>query len=409
MTNAETVRRRLRELNAELMSVMVTGTNGKSTTTSMIDAIVAASGERSSRIDTFGCWLDGGLMTSDVSAEACTETIEQAIRNGVRTLVLEVTSKSLLRGIASVWPPDVAVFTNLSPDHLELHGGVEEYFLAKKRLFQELRSGGCAVLNHEDEYFGRLVKALAPRVRVFEFFPGLSKLVIDGQTFDVTHAPPRASTMWLSMNGRTHATRRDIILRSSAEVDFDNALAAMSAARALGYSWSAIQAGLEQFRPLPGRFQVLQTSPTIVIDNATNPASLNRTLREARRLAARHGRLILVFGCGGFPADSWIRPMMGQVADELADTVIVTTDNPRFERAERIEEMVRSAVTTPRADWHSEPDRRRAVSLAVELSNMGSCVVLAGKGGEDYQEVNGERYPYSDVDSVSRLGGPVWS
>jgi UDP-N-acetylmuramoyl-L-alanyl-D-glutamate--2,6-diaminopimelate ligase len=387
---AAELERRFGAARARLVTVATTGTNGKTTTTSMVAAIVRAAGEPPARLTTVGAWVGDERVPAPTPTREFLDTVERAVAANVRTLALEVTSKALADGLARRWPPDVAVFTNLTRDHLDLHGSPEAYLAAKAQLFLALAPGKTAVLNADDPSAELVREVIAPGVTVETFsVRGHASLaaarveVAPGRTQVVLAGSPLASeldgALELAVSGAVHA---------------QNALAAALAARAAGYPAAAIRAGLAAFRGVPGRFEVVSERPLVVVDYAHTPDGLVGTLATARELC--RGRLLCVFGCGG-DRDRGKRPQMGAIVDERADVAILTTDNPRFEEPAAIAHDVQTGAGG-RARWIVELDRARAIELAIAEARPDDVVVIAGKGHERVQEVRGVELPFSDVD-----------
>jgi UDP-N-acetylmuramoyl-L-alanyl-D-glutamate--2,6-diaminopimelate ligase len=390
--------------HARLRTVATTGTNGKTTTTSMVAAIVAAAGEPSARVTTVGAWVAGELIPALTPMAEFLGAVERAVDAGVRTLALEVTSKALASGIARQWPPHVAVFTNLTRDHLDVHGSPEAYLAAKAQLFMALPPGGVAVLNADDPSSALLGEVMPPGVRVERFS------VRGGDTCELAAASvevrPSATRVVLARSPLAGALGGVLELAVTGGVHAQNALGAALAARAAGYSAEAIRAGLAGFRGVPGRFEAVGERPLVVVDYAHTPDGLVGTLATARELC-RGGRVICVFGCGG-DRDRGKRPQMAAVVDERADVAVLTTDNPRHEAPAAIVAEVRAGAAAPCARWIEELDRARAIELAIALARPDDIVVIAGKGHEQVQEVGDERLPFSDADvaraAIARRG-----
>jgi UDP-N-acetylmuramoyl-L-alanyl-D-glutamate--2,6-diaminopimelate ligase len=246
----------------------------------------------------------------------------------------------------------VLVFTNLAHEHLDFHGTMEDYFAAKRRLFEQ---ADVAVVNAGNEWGRRLASQLP-----------------DAVTFDAS-------------------TALDAHLSLPGSFNMENALGAAAAARALGVDEDAIRRGLEAVRGVPGRFEEIDEGQDfrVIVDYAHKPASLENVLRAARELA--RGRVICAFGCGG-DRDREKRPLMGRIAYELADLAIVTSDNPRSEEPLAIiEEVLRGAP-----ELEIEPDRRAAIVKAIEAAREGDVVLIAGKGHEQGQEIAGVKHPFDD-------------
>lgn len=366
---------RIAAAHARLRTVGVTGTNGKTTTTSMIDAIVRDSGEVPARVTTLGAWVDRERIGGVDLVDEFLQTVERAIERGVMTIAVEMTSKALAGGLVRWWRPEVAVVTNVTRDHLDYHGTPAAYLAAKAQLVLGLAPGGVAVLNADDPNVRLLAEVVPAGVRVAWFSERDARIdvsargtrfTLDGQHFE------------LSVIGRVHAM---------------NAMAAALATRALGYPDDAIRRGLAAFEGVPGRFQIVAREPFVVVDYAHTPDALRGTLETARVLARR---VICVFGCGG-DRDRGKRPEMGAVVDRLADVVYLTSDNPRREDPSAIASEVLDGVGD-RAAWTVELDRARAIELAIAEARSGDVVVIAGKGHEQVQDIAGVGYPFSDAE-----------
>ncbi|MCB9658489.1 MAG: UDP-N-acetylmuramyl-tripeptide synthetase [Sandaracinaceae bacterium] len=384
-----------------LRSVGVTGTNGKTTTTSMVASIVAAAGEVAARATTLGTWV-GDRQTSDqVTLDAFRTLVDEAVERGVRTLAVETTSHSLAGGFARVWPVDVAVFTNLTRDHLNVHGSPEAYLAAKAQLFMAVPRGGAVVWNLADPcsvLMDGLVSSEVTRLGyvVGDVHPDCAALPVS----------LRATQVQSGLEGTRFEVQADeahqllagaFQLGAIGAVHVHNALAAALATAALGYAPDAIRAGLASFRGVPGRFEVLAAHPTVVVDYAHTPDALERTLAEARALVGADGRLTCVFGCGG-GRDEGKRPEMGRVADGIADDVVLTDDNPRREDPARILDAIEAGVPAGERDarWVRIPDRRAAIRHAVERARPDDVVVIAGKGHEQVQLLASGPVAFSD-------------
>lgn len=410
-----------RELHAAFATVAVTGTNGKSTTTSMIDSIVRAAGEPSARVTTLGSWLGEELLASGTTLEAFVAAIESGAKAGIRTLSLEITSRALAEGFAHYWPARVGVFTNLSRDHLDYHGAPERYLAAKAQLFMTLPKDGTAVLNACDPASALLdevtpvgVRRLAFAARAGAVAPecGSLPLALAARRVDLRRTGTRVE---LEPGALADALGGELELRVIGTVNADNALAAALAAHSLGYSAAAIRGGLASFPGIVGRFQAVWRDPLVIVDYAHTPDALERTLSAARSLIeSPEGRLVCVFGCGG-ETDVGKRPAMGRAAASLADVVWLTSDNPRHEPPEQIIEQVLAGALAdfwegadPAARRSSdrdvrletEPDRRAAIDAAIAIARPGhgDIVVIAGKGHETSQWIGDEELPFDDAE-----------
>ena len=380
---------------ARLCTIATTGTNGKTTTTSMVAAIVAAAGAPTARVTTVGAWVNDELIPAPTPTEEFLQTAERAVLAGVRTLALEVTSKALGDGLARRWPPDVAVFTNLTRDHLDMHGSPEAYLAAKAQLFMALVPGRTAVLNADDPSSELLREVIAPGVAIETFSVRDRSYPACALAASAVEVRPGATRVVLAASPFARELGGVIELAVSGGVHAQNALGAALAARAAGYTATAIRAGLEQFSGVPGRFEMVGERPLVVVDYAHTPDGLVGTLTTARELC--RGRVVCVFGCGG-DRDRGKRPQMAAVVDERADVAILTTDNPRYEDPVAIAADVCAGAPTPRARWIVELDRARAIELAIADAEPDDVIVIAGKGHERVQEIAGRELAFSDVD-----------
>jgi UDP-N-acetylmuramoyl-L-alanyl-D-glutamate--2,6-diaminopimelate ligase len=357
-----------------LTVVGVTGTSGKTTTTHLLHGIFQAHGWSSSVLGT----LSGPRTTPEAPELQAHLAAERDA--GRQAIAMEVSSHALAMGRVAATRFAVAVFTNLSHDHLDFHRDLEEYFEVKARLFTA-RYSDAAVVNLDDEH-GR---DLAGR----ETVPTVGYSLADVEDLAV---------------GTTSSTFRwrgqEVSLPLGGRFNVSNALAAATAAAQLGIDPVAIAAGLTQAPPVPGRFEPVDEGQpfAVLVDYAHKPGALEGALAAARD-AARGGRVIVVVGAGG-DRDSSKRPEMGEVAARLADRVVLTSDNPRSEDPLAIIDAIRAGMP-PEADVAVEPDRGAAIALAVAEAEAGDVVVIAGKGHEAVQVV-GERTLEFDDRAVAR-------
>jgi UDP-N-acetylmuramoyl-L-alanyl-D-glutamate--2,6-diaminopimelate ligase len=395
---------RLARARQLLVAVCVTGTNGKTTTTSMIEAIVAAAGEPAARITTVGSWVAGAQVADDVSMESFLRTLERAVEAGVRTVAVETTSKSLGSGFAWRWPARVAVFTNLTRDHLDYHGTPEQYLAAKAQLFLALPPDGTAVLNAADPSSALLAGVLPAGVRRLAYTARGVHAECAGLPLRLAATEVEVSRtgtlVRLAPSPSAEALGGTLRLKLLGEVHAENALAAAVALEALGYPPAAIRKGLEEFPGVAGRFEIVSREPLVAVDYAHTPDALERTLALARRLAALEGgRVWCVFGCGG-DRDKGKRPQMGHIAAAGADEVLLTSDNPRSEDPAAIADEIESGAAERGGRWTRELDRAAAIARAVDGAGPHDVVVVAGKGHERTQEQGGRKLPFSDAEQV---------
>jgi UDP-N-acetylmuramoyl-L-alanyl-D-glutamate--2,6-diaminopimelate ligase len=366
-----------------LITVGVTGTNGKTSVTHLLRSILECHGESCIVLGT----LDGVRTTPE--APVVQRTLAEARSEGRTAAAMEVSSHALTERRVDGIRFDAAVFTNLSHDHLDHHHTMEAYFAAKAMLFTEERAA-VAVVNTDDPWGRRLL--------------GLTTVPVVGygaaEATDVETGPGRTSFGWrgrrveLSLTGAYHVA---------------NALAAATTATVLGVPEETVVAGLGRARAVPGRFELVDTGApfTVVVDYAHTPDGLAVALDSARRLAAGR-RVLCVFGCGG-DRDRAKRPLMAEVASGAADVTVITSDNPRHEDPGAIIDEVAGGVVEG-AVVVVEPDRARAIGRAVELARPGDVVLVAGKGHESVIEIGDRRIPFDDrlvaAAAVGELGRP---
>lgn len=374
----------------------VTGTNGKTTTAFLLFAVLAAAGRRPGLLGTIESRVGGERRPAvRTTAEAIDlqRTLREMVEAGDRSCAMEATSHgSELKRLLGV-RFSVLVFTNLTRDHLDFHGTLERYFEAKRRLFVEGERPPAAV-NLDDEH-GRL---LADELRRL----GHERLLTFGFSAD---ADVRPEELELTRHGaRLRAAGIELESRLLGRFNVANILGVVAAARLLDLPDETVRRGVASVRGVPGRFEAVDEGQpfAVIVDYAHTPDSLANVLRSARDLA--EGRLVCVFGCGG-DRDRGKRPLMGRVAAELADTVVVTSDNPRSEDPLAI---IREILEGAGEGVEVEPDRSAAISRAVELAGPGDVVVIAGKGHEQGQEVAGRVVPFDDREvareALRRLG-----
>src|SRR5919201_3682384 len=355
---------------ARLPVVAITGTNGKTTTAYLLWSILAAAGERPGLLTNVERRIgdevrDVGLNTPE--SVDLQRLFRDMLAAGNRACVMEATSMASVKGRLDGTRFVALVFTNLTQDHLDFHGTMEEYFDAKRRLFAQ---ASIAVVNAGDEYGARLAAEIP-----------------DALTF---HPEDDLGGIDVKLRGRFNVA---------------NAVAAVTAARALGVTEDAIRRGVEAVDRIPRRFDAVEEGQpfTVLVDYAHTPGALESALEAARELT--RGRVICVFGAGG-DRDRDKRPLMGQVVAELADVALVTSDNPRSEDTAAI-----AADVVDGLDLDVELDRRRAIERALEAAEEGDVVVIAGKGHEQGQEIAGRKHPFDDRevarDVLRRLKAPT--
>jgi UDP-N-acetylmuramoyl-L-alanyl-D-glutamate--2,6-diaminopimelate ligase len=353
----------------ELEVAAVTGTSGKTTTTFLLYAILAAARRRPGLIGTVEARVGGerrGVRRTTPEAIDLQRLFREMLDAGDRSVAMEASSHASALHRLDCVRFAALVFTNLSHEHLDFHADMEDYFEAKRRLFVEGRPP--AAVNVGDEY-GRRLAAELPEALTF------------GLGGDAELGPAALDGIDLKLRG---------------SFNLENALAAYAAASLLGVEHEAIVRGLESVRGVPGRFEAIDEGQPfeVIVDYAHKPQALETVLLAARELASGH--VVCVFGCGG-DRDREKRPQMGKIASELADTVIVTNDNPRSEVPEEIVEQIVAGAT---GELEVEPDRARAIGRAVERAGEGDVVLIAGKGAEQGQEFADRTIPFDDRETA---------
>ncbi|HWB76986.1 MAG TPA: UDP-N-acetylmuramoyl-L-alanyl-D-glutamate--2,6-diaminopimelate ligase [Nannocystaceae bacterium] len=388
----------------EFFTFGITGTNGKTSTTFLVQSIVRAAGQTCLLIGTTGYWLDDELLTLPRSLQGFHDAFRRAHAKGGRWAACECTSHGLAEGYAKRWRFDLGVFTNLSPDHLSTHGTWEHYLASKAQLFVHLGPGRTAVLNAADVHALMIDRATPPDVRRRWFHapargPALTQpdLAIDRVELDAS-----GTLAVLAPSELAERFGNALKLRMVGDVFAENGLAAALAGVAAGLPDDAIVRGLASCPPVPGRFEVLAKDPIVAVDYAHSPDALERTCAAARKLA--RGRVIVVFGAGGESTPTKRTPM-GEAVGLGADLAIVTNDTPRREDPVAIANAVADGVRRGTALLRIELDRATAIELALEEAKRGDVVVIAGKGHEQGQAQGGTVLPFSDVDEVRRILG----
>ncbi|MFV8752321.1 Mur ligase family protein [Nannocystaceae bacterium ST9] len=387
-----------------MFSFGITGTNGKTSTTHLLAAILRAAGHSTLNLGTLGLWLDDEPIARGKTFSDFLATMQYVASRGCRHAAIELTSLGLAQGYARAWRFDMGVFTNLSPDHFKTHGSWEHYLAAKAQLFVQLGPGRTAVFNAGDPSSLMIDQATpadverrwfhAPhrgeRLHAAELAAREIEVSITGTRVRLVPSPAAEA-----LGGELHTAM-------IGEVFGENALAAALAALAHGLPGEAIVRGLASCPVAKGRFEVIAHAPIVAIDYAHSPDALLHTCATARRLAGDH-RVIVVFGAGGDSTPEKREPM-GELVGSHADLAIVTNDNPRNEDPQAIAAMLQAGLRRgDRARTLVELDRERAIALALEQADASDVIVIAGKGHEEGQVVRGRTWPFSDVEVARRL------
>jgi UDP-N-acetylmuramoyl-L-alanyl-D-glutamate--2,6-diaminopimelate ligase len=380
-----------------LQLAAVTGTNGKTTTTSLVDSIIKASGAKTGLFGTIayhtplGDYPAPNTTPESVDLQGFLAEIRDA---GGRYGVLEASSHSL--SMDRLWGCHftAAVFTNLTREHMDYHKTFEDYFAAKRRLFEGTGAGApdVAVLNSDDEYGKRLADLAKSSVTY-----GLeSSAQITTKKFQLTFSG-------LTFTAQTPNDKVQVSSRLVGRINVYNILAAIGAAQALGLSNEAIEAGIRNLESVSGRFQRIDLGQpyNVVVDYAHTDDALENLIRTARELNSK-GRIITLFGCGG-EKDRTKRPVMGEVTGRLSDLTILSSDNPRSEDPLKIISDIVVGLQKTAGKYMIEPDREKAIALALDEARTGDIVLLAGKGHENYQQLADKTLEFDDREVAKRI------
>ncbi len=383
----------------DLTTVATTGTNGKTSTTFLVAAMLRHTFGHCVRITTLGYDLDDEPQADlPRSLAGFHAVLQRGHARGFRYAAIEATSLALAGGYAKRWRFDHAAFTNLSPDHLKSHGSWEHYLAAKAQLFVHLGPGRTAVLNAGDPH-ATMIDRVIPQDVSRRWFQGSGR---QGPSVDL-----EAATVEFDADGTeiglvpgpvAEQLGGRLSIRMVGAPFAENVLAAVLLALAAGVPPESAVAGAATCAPVPGRFEVLRREPLVVVDYAHSPDALARTCETARRLA--RGRVWLVFGAGGESTPEKRGPM-GEEVGRRADVAIVTNDNPRGEDPQTIANAVLAGVRAgARAQAHVVLDRAAAITMALDSAVAGDVVVIAGKGHERGQTIGGALVPFCDADVV---------
>jgi UDP-N-acetylmuramoyl-L-alanyl-D-glutamate--2,6-diaminopimelate ligase len=392
---------------AELAVAGITGTNGKTTTAFLLRAILEAAGRRCGLLGTVKQVVAGveeEVERTTPEAIDLQATFRRMLAGGDRACAMEVSSHALALHRCDAIHFDVALFTNLSQDHLDFHADMEDYFRSKRLLFE--MGPGAAVVNVDDPYGRRLAAEL--ECVTFSAGGAAADLVARRVATSAAGAEFAVEVGMAAGGARSAAVELPVRTRLPGHFNVANALGALAAAIALGVEPEAAARALAAAAPPPGRFEPVEEGQpfAVLVDYAHTPDSLENVLRAARRLG--EGRVIAVFGAGG-DRDRGKRPRMGRAGADLADLTIVTSDNPRSERPEAIIAEILAGVED-RERVEAEPDRRAAIALALSRAQPGDTVVIAGKGHERGQEFeDGRKLPFDDREVTREELRRLWS
>lgn len=378
----------LGDVTRDLKVIGVTGTNGKTTVAWMVKHALDALGLPCAYLGTLGFLSDAELVevpnTTPYPVELWNHLLK-AYDSGHRAVCLEASSHALYERRLGGVRFDVGVFTNLTQDHLDFHGSMEEYAAAKKLLFTEYGAGSekvfCGCLNVDDPTGAKWTSEIPCKTLTFGHNGRLCVELIE------------ARLDGLSLSARFDDKVVRFSMRMGGTFNVENTSAALSALLAMGYGLEESTSALSMVKPVPGRFEPVEnpSGTHVIIDYAHTPDALEKLLRSV--IAVSKGRIVTVFGCGG-DRDRTKRPLMGQVAMNLSDHVVVTSDNPRTEDPELIIDEIVAGLNPQR--FTRIVDRGEAIAYAMREAKLGDVVVIAGKGHENYQIIGHHKFPMDD-------------
>ena len=379
----------------------ITGTNGKTTVTHLIQKILEENGQKCALIGTLGYKLTSGGEYRDAKHTTPQAPELQATLRMIKdvekidNVVMEVSSHALEQNRVGGCLFNGAVLTNLTQDHLDYHITMDNYFEAKALLFKGLEEGNFAVINLDDNYAERFLSVIPEGVRIFTY--GVKK-----------DADIKAKDIHFSLNGAefTLALKNEeykVNLHMNGMFSVYNVLAAVTASTAMGIEIKTSLKALENVKGVAGRFEVVAKKPLVIVDYAHTPDGLENVLNSAREITPDDGKLICLFGCGG-DRDATKRPKMGAIAEKIADKIIITSDNPRSEDPQQIiTDIIAGLKNVNPETVIVEPDRGHAIALLKTIAGNNDVVVIAGKGHENYQILKDRTIHFDDREEARKV------
>ncbi len=379
--------------SAKLTNLGVTGTNGKTTVCFLVRSVIQAAGQKCGLIGTIvydtGEGIDSASLTTPDAIQIA-QLAGRAVSAGAEFMVLEASSHALSQNRLAGIDFQVAAFTNLTGDHLDYHKTKDDYLAAKMRLFEQLSEGATAVLNKQSPEAEQIADKTASKILWYAVDEG-ADIVGRIKSMDI-----KGTSFNLEFGGRKEIVRTSLI----GEHNVSNHLAAAGLCIVAGFDLDVIAAGLTSLKSVPGRMVTVECGQEyrVLVDYAHTDDALKNVLTTLRPLC--RGKLTVVFGCGG-DRDRTKRPRMAEATEELADSVIVTSDNPRTERPGDIIEDIIEGFS--QSDWEKvtiEPDRKTAIELALKSAGKDDIILIAGKGHETYQIIGDKRIDFDDKQVV---------
>ena len=378
----------------------ITGTNGKTTVTHLVQKIFEHEQKKCALIGTLGYKLNSNSDYMEAKhttpqAPELQATLTKILQSDISNVAMEVSSHSLEQFRVKNCKFKGAAFTNLTQDHLDFHITMENYFNAKAKLFTSLEKGSFAVVNNDDKYAKRLLSKISEDVEVLTYgVKNQSSLMAKNIEF---------TSRGVSFTCCHNNECVDIKLMLNGMFSVYNALCAIGVGIKSGISLKSCVEALEATKSVAGRFEIVHSEPMVIVDYAHTPDGLENILRAARELTPKDAELICMFGCGG-DRDATKRPKMGSIAQSLSDKVVITSDNPRSEDPQQIITDILSGLKliNPKTVF-VEPDRHLAIQLLKKISTPKDVIILAGKGHEDYQILKDRTIHVDDREEVQKI------
>ncbi len=381
--------------------VGITGTNGKTTVTHLIQKIFEQNGQKCALIGTLGYKLSSNGEYRDAKHTTPQAPELQATLRMIKdvekidNVVMEVSSHALDQNRVGGCRFNGAVLTNLTQDHLDYHITMDNYFEAKALLFRRLKEGNFAVINADDNYAERFINVVPEGVKVLTY--GVKK-----------EADVVAKDIHFSLNGAEfllveNSNEHKVNLHMNGMFSVYNVLAAVTSALAMGIDIQIALQALQNVKGVAGRFEVVVKKPLVIVDYAHTPDGLENVLKSAREITPKDGKLICLFGCGG-DRDATKRPKMGAIAERLADKIVITSDNPRSEDPQTIiTDIIAGLKSVNTESVIVEPDRGAAIAILKNIANNNDVVVIAGKGHENYQILKDKTIHFDDREEARKV------
>lgn len=374
----------------------ITGTNGKTTTSYFIKNIYENAGYKTGLMGTISNYIDKNKVDTKLTTPESNDLnkmLKEMLNAGCEYSIMEVSSHALALKRVYGLQFSYAVFTNITAEHLDFHGDFENYLSAKKILFDDLSTSSSAIYNNDDLHSIDVLKDCYANKFSYGTSEG-SKFKLSEIYFDLS-----GTSFTINFENKSYSIKTSLVGSFNAY----NAAAAFAVTKLSGLKNEKIIEGIYNTPQVPGRFEVLNNGTRkVIIDYSHTPDSLEKVLLAIRKITEKKNPVYTVFGCGG-NRDKQKRPVMGKIATDLSDKVFITSDNPRYEDPELIIEQIKTGITTD--NYQVIEDREKAIEEAIKVSGKNSVILIAGKGHEEYQEINGVKTKFSDREIAKKYLG----